>query len=126
MWNNTIANNLMDTTAVPSIGGVFCGMLGTVELTNAIVEGNSGDQSNTNCSYESSFITDGSGTLVGVDNITTGTPEFVGGGDFHLQATSPCIDQGTSAGMPAGLTVDIDGENRVQGAGVDMGADEAQ
>jgi len=40
-------------------------------------------------------------------------------GDFHLQAISPCIDNGTSSGAPS---IDIEGTPRHQGAGFDMGA----
>ena len=47
-------------------------------------------------------------------------------GDLHLQAGSPCIN----AGLPNFMTgsnnnVDIDGEGRILGGRVDMGADEA-
>ena len=47
-------------------------------------------------------------------------PLFVGGTDYHLREGSPCIDAGTDAGV----NTDIDGEQRPQGAGFDMGADE--
>jgi len=48
-------------------------------------------------------------------------PLFVGGGDYHLTADSPCINAGTDAGAPAN---DIDGDIRPQGGGYDMGSDE--
>ncbi len=50
-------------------------------------------------------------------------PRFVaaGAGDFHLPFGSPCVDAGTSDGAPA---VDIEGIQRPQGAGVDIGAHE--
>lgn len=48
-------------------------------------------------------------------------PLFVGAAahDYHLQATSPAIDQGDAALAPA---ADADGLLRPQGAGVDLGA----
>ncbi|MFC1888963.1 choice-of-anchor Q domain-containing protein, partial [Thermodesulfobacteriota bacterium] len=45
-------------------------------------------------------------------------PLFLGGGDYHLLAGSPCID----AGADAGVYDDLDGLARPQGAGFDMGA----
>ena len=46
-------------------------------------------------------------------------PLFAGSGDYHLQAASPCIDNGTSADAPS---TDIEGTSRPQGEGFDMGA----
>lgn len=55
----------------------------------------------------------------GDGNINT-DPLFVGGGDYHLQEFSPCVDAGTDAGVDT----DIDGDARPYGDGFDMGADE--
>ena len=54
-----------------------------------------------------------------------GTPEepsddFWVDGDYHLLEDSPCID----VGVDAGVTTDMDGDTRPDGAGYDMGADE--
>jgi hypothetical protein len=43
-------------------------------------------------------------------------------GDYHIQWSSPVIDQGTSSGAPAD---DIDGDSRPAGEGFDMGSDES-
>jgi arylsulfatase A-like enzyme len=45
--------------------------------------------------------------------------------DYHLNPDSPCIDKCPVAITPLLLNLDIDGEPRVQGPAVDMGADEA-
>ena len=45
-------------------------------------------------------------------------------GDFHLTVDSPCIDAGDPEFMPDKGETDMDGEPRVIGAAVDMGADE--
>jgi len=47
-------------------------------------------------------------------------PLFVGAGDFHLTAGSPCVDSGAAAAIDD----DIDGDPRPRGAGFDMGSDE--
>jgi len=66
----------------------------------------------------------GSGNLVG------GSAGFSGDADYHLAAGSPAIDRGVTSAVPASLTTDHDGDNRVidyKGAGavVDIGWDEA-
>jgi hypothetical protein len=58
------------------------------------------------------------GGYAGEGNIDA-DPLFVGGGDYHLTAASPCIDAGTSQGAPA---TDRDTVSRPQGSGYDMGA----
>ena len=63
----------------------------------------------------------------GIGNITN-DPRFVnaGAGDYHLQATSPCIDAGTNQAWMIGAT-DLDGNPRLDASGrVDMGAYEYQ
>jgi predicted outer membrane repeat protein len=43
-------------------------------------------------------------------------------GDLRLQATSPCINAGSNAAVPAGVTTDLAGNRRIIGPSVDMGA----
>jgi len=45
------------------------------------------------------------------------------GNDFHLRVGSPCVDAGSSQGLVPGER-DLDGDSRLFGAEVDMGADE--
>jgi hypothetical protein len=61
----------------------------------------------------------------GSGNITN-LPGFVNliGGDFHLQIGSPCVDAGNNIYAPE--TTDLDGNPRIIGAAVDMGAYENQ
>jgi hypothetical protein len=47
----------------------------------------------------------------------------VPGTDFHLLATAPAVDHGTATGAPS---VDLDGNPRPRGAGVDVGCYERQ
>ena len=62
----------------------------------------------------------------GVNGNTTNAPLFVDGanGDYHLQATSPCIDAGDNARVSCAF--DLDGLPRIVGGTVDMGAYEYQ
>ena len=43
-------------------------------------------------------------------------------GDLHLLADSPCIDTGSNDAVPSGITTDLDGNPRITGTYVDMGA----
>jgi hypothetical protein len=63
--------------------------------------------------------------LNGIGNITN-APLFVdaASGNFRLQANSPCINAGRNADAPAGL--DLDGNLRIVGGAVDIGAYEFQ
>ena len=45
-------------------------------------------------------------------------------GDVHLQQDSPCIDAGDPHGWHGAKAVDMDGQRRVMGGRVDIGADE--
>jgi hypothetical protein len=52
-------------------------------------------------------------------------PQFIGGGDYHLQPTSPCINAGTNT-APNLPPTDADGNPRIVNGIVDMGAYEFQ
>ena len=58
--------------------------------------------------------------------IITNDPAFVnlGGGDFHLQPNSPCINSGDN--VYVSVTNDLDGNPRIAGRTVDIGAYEYQ
>jgi parallel beta-helix repeat protein len=60
------------------------------------------------------------GGFAGTGNIDV-DPLFLGGGDYHLTAVSPCIDTGTAEELS---NYDIDGDLRPHNDRYDMGADE--
>jgi hypothetical protein len=108
------------------------------KISNCIFWGN-GANDLAGCSATYSCIEDGG---VGVGNTSTdpcfvdlgywdanGTPgdvhdDFWVWGDYHLQGSSLCIDAGDPNYMGGPTETDIDGEPRVRGGRVDMGADE--
>lgn len=93
----------------------------TINLTNSIVW--NGDMYNTatlNATY--CDVQQTSGAYSGTGNINT-DPLFVSSTDLHLQSTSPCINTGIAdtTGLNVG-NFDLDGNSRVQGGRIDMGA----
>lgn len=123
LTNNTIAGN--------AGGGVYnhgdpAGYpygVGTPVITNCILWGNSGyDLQGASATYSDIGI----GNLAGEGNISA-DPMFVDAiaGDYHLQDASPCIDVGSNSAAALPDT-DKDGNPRIDGAAVDMGAYECQ
>ncbi len=118
--NCTIADN----SATDDGGGIYNDS-SDLTITNCILWGDTAAGS----TNEVSLLWDGTVDLTysDIDGGWTATgninadPLFVGGGDYHLSAGSPCIDTGTASGAPSD---DIDGDSRPNGNGIDMGADE--
>ncbi len=94
----------------------------TPNVVQCIVFGNQGSEIYGDHSVSYSNV---EGGYPGEGNVTA-DPLFVNsaGGDYHLSPASPCIDAGDSEFLPALGETDFDGEPRVMGARVDMGADE--
>ena len=70
----------------------------------------------------SDFYNNGFSTPSG-SNLIISNPQFtnLANADYHLQSGSPCIDAGTSSGVTLPST-DYEGNTRVQGGTVDVGA----
>lgn len=114
LTNNTVAQN--------TGGGILCPLASVI--TNCILWGNSGGPDLMGSWATYSDI--GTGELAGEGNISA-DPLFLDptAGDYHLQPGSPCIDVGND--LAPGLTdTDKDGNPRIVGAAVDMGAYEYQ
>jgi hypothetical protein len=128
--NCTIAGN----SAFGNGGGLYCpGTIASVSslfATNCIVyENNAPTGSNylfgpgayTSMNYccTMPLSTPGIGSI-------TNDPAFVNpvGGNYHLQSNSPCINAGNNAGVTS--TTDLDGNLRIVGGTVDIGAYEYQ
>ncbi len=79
-----------------------------------------------NSVQESQTDYDGTADATGSDGNLSADPMLANReiGDVHLQPGSPCLDAGNAADVGAGWT-DMDGQARVQGGGVDIGADES-
>lgn len=125
--NCTITDNI--TMLNGGVGVIFDG--GSHTITNSIIYGNSGGSS-TNILLENGAIATitysdiqiPSGVYSGTGNINA-DPKFVSTTNYQLQATSPCINVGNNAVVPSGVTTDLEGNKRIKGGAVDMGAYES-
>ncbi|MBU1752240.1 PEGA domain-containing protein, partial [bacterium] len=102
----TITNNIISEN---SSYGIYCNSSSPLINYND-VWGNSGDN------YY--------GCSAGTNDISV-NPQFIAGGDFHLQSSSPCINSGTNT-APSIPSTDKDSNPRIANGTVDMGAYEFQ
>lgn len=121
--NTGTAFSVVNSTVVANTnGGIFNG--GTMSLENSILANNIGevDLANTGTVDTDSpnLVADGSLTGASVLNVD---PLL----DMNLvpAANSPVLDGGDSLLVPSALTSDLDGDTRVQGLSVDLGAQES-
>jgi hypothetical protein len=116
---------LENCTVVANSAGARAGGVSQAALYDTIVS---------DCGAPTNADYDAASTLVyccttplppGAGNITN-APLFVNTntGDYHLQATSPCINAGQNSYVNS--TTDLDGNQRISGGTVDMGAYEFQ
>ena len=119
--NCTIVNNTaMAPISGPNGGGVHLAD-STALITNCIIWGNTSPQIREESSLATVTYSDIQGGWDGAGNIDI-DPLLVADG-VHLTAGSPCIASG-DPNAPAVAPTDVDGEARVGGGRVDMGADE--
>ncbi|CAN5640628.1 hypothetical protein BH09PLA1_BH09PLA1_09880 [soil metagenome] len=140
--------SIVSNSAIANSGGVAGRASSSTIVTNSVTWANSAaTDSQMGASVLARYV-DSDGGFPGTGNINA-DPQFVRNpspgadntwgtadddyGDLRLQITSPCIDAGNNASVPAGVTTDIAGRNRFfdfpgvnNGAGaiVDMGANE--
>ncbi len=107
-WSAVMTNNVVDYNLYFASGGGTAGTWiwkGVTYSTFAAYQSGSGNDTN---------------GLVGTDPLLVNP----GAGDLHLQSTSPAIDRGQN--LTESGTLDIDGQTRIQGPAIDLGADEVR
>lgn len=119
VYSSALTNCTVVGNNAPSIGGVDGTEGGAV--ANSIIYNNAGG----NLSSTKSVFFVCSSPYFGTGSITN-APLFVNeaGRDFHLQSNSPCINSGNNAYVS--VTNDFDGNPRIVGGTVDIGAYEYQ
>jgi hypothetical protein len=122
VFNCTVSGN----SALYGAGGVRGSPTFIASVINCVIYDNIAPKDS---NYDSSVTPSYSCTMplpAGGKGSFTNAPLFVdpSGGDFHLQPTSPCINSG-GIGYVVG-SYDLDGNPRIQGGTVDVGAYELQ
>ncbi len=116
-------------------GGIYND--GYLAVTNSIVWGNQGIDIGRNIdSVSHAIVGGGHSDCTSSDNCSDVDPRFVApepaasapttGGDYRLRVDSPAINAGDDDALPSGITTDLDGNPRVVGDEIDLGAYEAQ
>jgi hypothetical protein len=117
-------------TASTSGSGMYNYNSSSPVVTNCIVWGSGSDPIYNVSSTPAVTYSDVQGGYSGTGNINA-DPQFIASpGDLRLKTNSPCIDAGSNAAVPGGLTTDAAGDPRIidypgihdPGAIVDMGA----
>jgi len=135
--NNTIAFNQGASAVYIAEPPVQAAPLGaqavyTPAFTNTLLAGNEGFAVevglSTTVAFQATLWHGNGGLITGPGQAHIGginvyaDPGFVAESDYHIRAGSPAQD----AGLPAGVTSDVDGEPRPYGRRYDIGADEVQ
>jgi len=138
---NSTANNSLITANTSTAGTAFYGgILNSCTVVTNITPPTAGIAAVNGSAITNSIIYDNSGgNIINTKSMAyvcsipyidtrgfTNAPLFVNeaGGDFHLQSNSPCINSGNNTFVSG--TNDLDGNPRIQGGTVDLGAYEFQ
>lgn len=130
LLDSTVAGN---TAGAPGgIGGVAGDGDDRLTVRNSIVTANPGGVDVAGFASQAVTSSDacasnGTTPLLGAGNICA-APKLrdtrPGHADVHQTAASPTLDRGSNATVPAALKLDYEGQRRILGPAVDMGADE--
>jgi predicted outer membrane repeat protein len=127
---DTVVNCTFYNDVATSGESIYGGNSNGTSIANSILWASSAVAASELAASDSSALTvtncdiDGGGSLsAGPTNIDA-DPQFANpaAGNFALEPTSPCINAGSNAAVPAGVTTDFAGNPRTVGPAVDMGA----
>lgn len=118
--SNPRVTNCTFSLNTAGLGGGMYNLTSNPIVTNCILWDNSPDEIFGIATVSYSDVLGGNA----VEGNINQDPMFVDAdsGDLHLLADSPCIDTGSNDAVPSGITTDLDGNPRITGTYVDMGA----
>ena len=128
-----IANNTIMGNVAMFGGGIYCEWDSAPTIVNTIVAFNGSgvecDDSSSptfghNCVYGNGYDFVGVADPTGTSGNISADPRLAGWRNGHIQPDSPCIDAGGDAAVQPDWQ-DVDGQARIAGAHVDIGADES-
>jgi predicted outer membrane repeat protein len=113
----SIANSIVWGNTAPTSPQIHNESGATPVISYSLIEGCGGSGGG----WVASLGTDGGGNI-------DADPRFVdaSSADLHLWSSSPAIEAGDNSAVPPGVTTDLDGNPRIYGTNVDMGAYEYQ
>jgi predicted outer membrane repeat protein len=125
----TLINCTLTNNSASESGGAFAGdgtILNSIFAQNKAADEPNDIASDGNLRIDYTLVNDISGGVELGSHFIVGDPRFVDAdnGDFHLRSDSPAIDVGDDSVVE--VEVDLDGNPRVIGGGVDLGAFEVQ
>jgi len=121
----TVSNCIFFANSVTISGGGIYNINSNITVINCILWDNSPDEIYDDISTSIVNYSIVKGGYTGIGNLDT-NPLFVdpSSGNFRLQESSPAIDAGNDVAV-AGVITDLEGNPRIAGAAVDMGAYES-
>lgn len=122
--SNTVADSEFDIEVSGRQGGIAVGSVANNIITGGIVVGLHIDSPGVVSNQNNLFFgnqADVQGGSAGAGSLFE-DPHYAGIDDYHLEPGSKAIDAGDDAAVPADLTTDLDGNPRIRGSHVDVGA----
>jgi predicted outer membrane repeat protein len=120
-----IINCTFTGNSAVSGSAIYSDSTSSAKIANCIFWADSDSQTTEIAGTATVTYSDVDGGYMGTGDLNA-DPKFLSTANLELTVGSPCIDAGSNAAVPAGVTTDLAGNPRIVGQAVDMGAYEFQ